>query len=144
MTWVRVEPASILTHQTHCSDSLLLERRKMKVNITRHLPLAMQAQRKTLLKTTSRLYNQGKKFSGKWLVVNIAFTPTMNGWLLNVINTTCCINEFLCFRWLLSKLQFRLIFEAKYQSNSSIQDDIMELWSVDQFRLLIFCCDDHA
>ena len=34
--------------------------------------------------------------------------------------------------------------KVKYQSNSSIQDDIMELWSVDQFRLLIFCCDDHA
>jgi len=76
--------------------------------------------------------------------VNIAFTPTMNGWLLHVDNATCCINEFLCFRWLFSKLQFSLFFEAKYQSNSSIQYDIMELWSVDQFRLLIFCCDDHA
>jgi len=81
--------------------------RKMKVNITRHLPMAMQAQRKTLLKTDSRLYKiqpRKKKFSGKWLAVNIAYTPTMNGWLLNVINTTCCINEFLCFRWLFSKL----------------------------------------
>ena len=29
-------------------------------------------------------------------------------------------------------------------SNSSNQEDEMELWSVDQFRLLIFCCDDHA
>ena len=76
--------------------------------------------------------------------MNIAFTSTMNGWLLNVIITTCSINVFLCFRWLFSKLQFRLFFKAKYQSNSSIQEDIMELWSVDQFRLLFFCCDDHA
>jgi len=29
-------------------------------------------------------------------------------------------------------------------SNSSNQEDEMELWSVDQLRLLIFCCDDHA
>jgi len=87
----------------------------MKVNITRHLPMAMKAQRKTLIKTASRPYNQGKKFSGKWLAVSIAFTPTMNGWFLNVINTTCCINEFLCFRWLFCKLQFRLFFEAKYR-----------------------------
>jgi len=41
--------------------------RKMKVNITRHLPMAMQAQRKTLIKTASRLYNQGKKI--QWKVV---------------------------------------------------------------------------
>ena len=39
----------------------------MKVNITRHLPMAMQAQRKTLLKTASRLYNQEKKI--QWKVV---------------------------------------------------------------------------
>jgi len=37
--------------------------RKMKVNITRHLPMAMQVQRKTLIKTASGLYNQGKKNS---------------------------------------------------------------------------------
>ena len=89
---------------------LALDARKMKVNITRHLPMAMQAQRKTLIKTASRLYNQGKKFSGKWLAVNIAFTPIMNGWLLNTINITCCINKFLCFRRLFSKLQFSFIF----------------------------------
>jgi len=29
-------------------------------------------------------------------------------------------------------------------SNSSNQEDEMEFWSVDQFRLLIFWCDDHA
>jgi len=56
-----------------------------------------------------------QKFSGKWLEVNIAFTPTMNVWFLNVINTTCCFNEFLCFRWLFSKLQFLLVFEPKHR-----------------------------
>jgi len=41
--------------------------RKMKINITRQLPMAMQAQRKTFIKTASRLYNQGKKI--QWKVV---------------------------------------------------------------------------
>jgi len=94
----------------HSLLKLAPDGRKMKVNITRHIPMAMQVQRKTLMKTASRLYNQGKKISGKWLAVNIAFMPTMNGWFLNVISTTCCINEFLCFRRLFSKLQFRLFF----------------------------------
>ena len=29
-------------------------------------------------------------------------------------------------------------------SNSSNQEDEIELWSVDQLRLLTCCCDDHA
>jgi len=52
----------------HSLLKLAPDARKMKVNITRHLPMAMQAQRKTLLKTASRLYNQGKKI--QWKVVD--------------------------------------------------------------------------
>ena len=51
----------------HSLLKLAPDARKMKVNITRHLPMAMQAQRKTLIKTASRLYNQGKKI--QWKVV---------------------------------------------------------------------------
>jgi len=45
----------------HSLLKLAPDARKMKVTITRHLPMAMQAQRKTLIQTASRLYNQGKK-----------------------------------------------------------------------------------
>ena len=45
----------------HSILKLAPDARKMKVTITRHLPMAMQAQRKTLIQTASRLYNQGKK-----------------------------------------------------------------------------------
>jgi len=38
---------------------------KMKANIARHLPVAVQVQRKALIKTASRLCEQGKKCSGK-------------------------------------------------------------------------------
>jgi len=67
----------------HSLLKLAPDARNMKVNITRHLLMAMQVQRKTLIKTASRLYNQGKKFSEKWLAVNIAFMLTMKGWFHN-------------------------------------------------------------
>ena len=45
---------------THSLLKLAPDARKMKVNISRHLPMAMQVQRKTLIKSASGLYNQGK------------------------------------------------------------------------------------
>jgi len=51
----------------HSLLKLAPDARKMKVNITRHLPMAIQAQRKTLTKTVSRPCNQGKKI--QWKVV---------------------------------------------------------------------------
>jgi len=52
----------------HSLLKLAPDARKMKVNITRHLPMAMQAQRKTLIKTASRLYTAKEK-KIKWKVV---------------------------------------------------------------------------
>jgi len=51
----------------HSLLKLAPDARKMKVNITSHLPMAMQVQRKALIKTASRLCKQGKK--NQWKVV---------------------------------------------------------------------------
>jgi len=51
----------------HSILKLAPDARKMKVSITRHLPMAVQVQRKTLIKRASRLYKQGKRI--QWKVV---------------------------------------------------------------------------
>ena len=51
----------------HSILKLAPDARKMKVGITRHLPMAVQVQRKTLIKRASRLYKQGKRI--QWKVV---------------------------------------------------------------------------
>jgi len=63
----------------HSILKLAQDARKTKVNIKRHLPRAMQVQRKSTYKDSFNAIQTRKKFSGKWLAVNIAFTPTMKG-----------------------------------------------------------------
>ena len=54
--------------------------RQFNFSITKHLPLAMQTQRRTLLKTANELYKQGKQI--QWKIVERDYRTFADGGLV--------------------------------------------------------------